>query len=181
MASRRLVTWQEFNALELELVKAEVDEARLVRTCSMVHEFVGYHPAAEPAHIRMSFFMHPLVYRRRRVSPNAHAFSYGEIGPLGSMAVELMMEGHAGSASSFFMTIKDNWPLLYKSVAEYEFPELRAGAEVKDSRIFDRIFDVVGKLKTNYLATHTPSTSLIGPQYSLSEDDRKKIITLGRG
>jgi len=179
MAPRRLVTWQEFNALELELVNAEVDEARLVRTCTTVNEFVGYRPAAEPAHIRMSFFMQPCAYRRRRVSPNAHAFHYGEIGPLGSMAVELMMDDHAGTASSFFMTIKDKWPRLYKSVAEYEFPELLAGAEVKDSRIYDRIFDAIAKLKTNYLVTHKPPTSFDGSKYSLSEDDRRKVITLG--
>ncbi|MCX6821038.1 MAG: hypothetical protein NT016_03745 [Candidatus Aenigmarchaeota archaeon] len=183
MVTSMLVTFKEFVALDRELSDAmagkEAKESRIVRARSMVHDFVGYRPPAESANVRMSFLMYPRVYHSRQASAtNASRFSYGNLGALGSLTVQLMMEGRSESASSFMMTMKGEWPELYSKVVEYEFHGPPSGAPVKDNKIYGRIHDVVMNLNSHGLATYVPPTSLIGSQYRFSRSDRAKIVTL---
>jgi hypothetical protein len=179
MATPALVTEQEFAELEREL--AGRNEPRLVRTRSMVHEFIGYLPVADPGQVRMSFFMYPRAQSSSRASGgDARAFRYGELGTLGSMAVELMMDGHAGSACSLMLAMKDKWPRLYRSVIGHEFRESPAGEEVKDSMIYYKIQAAIDKLEKQSLVTYVPPTALKGSYYSFTKENIGRIITLDR-
>lgn len=175
MTPKYAVTPKEM--LKFGSIVAEAKEPRLFRTDHYLPDILGCKPHADNDNIRLSIY----VAQRANNGPylnKRQAFGYNCMGALGSMTVEMLVRGYAGSPSSLMLDMRDEWPALYARAVDSELAaKLEKGAST-DNLEYEKIFDTLFNMRKHKLVTWEDATSTVGQRYYFSDADRSKIITI---
>lgn len=170
-----IVTLDEMR--RLEGIVAEAGKPRLVRTRHYVHDALGCPAHTDNDKVRLSIYVAQRA-RRKSYTPGRPVFGCNNLGAIGSMTVELLLRGRTGLPYSLGFDMRDEWPRLYARAVD---SELAAGLSAEpgiDSKLRNKIFDTLLKMRDHYLVTRADATGTDGSYYLFSDSDKAKIVTL---